>query len=219
MSQKLSNNIAPAPINEPTGAQKDEMLTVLSKINHLQFEEGDIKLRELDLENLNGVDDAVIQSMFNREAAKEYAVQYWRNYNPTYRFFDKDCTNFISQAMRAGGWTDVNGWYRNPEHWWYNILNQTWSWVNVPYWYEFALNHSERTTLLSNPRYLWEGEVLQVDFTNNGTKDHSMIVTCRTSSEIYLTYHTIDTFERSFASLSTAYPNARWLAHLVFSSF
>lgn len=27
VSQKLSNNIAPASINEPTGAQKDEMLT------------------------------------------------------------------------------------------------------------------------------------------------------------------------------------------------
>ncbi|HZJ76324.1 MAG TPA: hypothetical protein VFC70_01320 [Oscillospiraceae bacterium] len=63
-------------------------LQVLSKINHLQFEEGDIKLRELDLKNLNGVDDAVIQSMFNCKAAKEYIVQYWQNYNPTYRSFE-----------------------------------------------------------------------------------------------------------------------------------
>lgn len=219
VSQKLLNDFGPAPINEPTGATKNEMLKALSKVNSLQFDEKDVKLRELDLENLNGMVEAVIQSTFNRQAAKEYAVQYWRNYNPAYRSFDKDCTNFISQAMRAGGWTDVTGWYRDPKHWWYNILNQTWSWVGVPYWYEFALNHSKRTTLLSNPRSLWEGEVLQVDFTNDGIKNHSMIVTRRTSSEIYLTYHTIDTFERSFASLSTAYPNARWLAHLVFSNF
>jgi hypothetical protein len=219
VSQKLLNDFGPAPINEPTGTTKNEMLTALSRVNSLQFDEKDVKLRALDLENLHGMVDTVIQSTFNRQAAKEYAVQYWRNYNPAYRSFDKDCTNFISQAMRAGGWTDVTGWYRDPKHWWYNILNQTWSWVGVPYWYEFALNHSKRTTLLSNPKSLWEGEVLQVDFTFDGTKDHTMIVTRRTSSEIYLTYHTTDTFERSFASLSTAYPNARWLAHLVFSSF
>ncbi|MGM8214957.1 amidase domain-containing protein [Bacillaceae bacterium W0354] len=64
-----------------------------------------------------------------------------------------------------------------------------------------------------------EGEVLQVDFTNNGSKDHTMIVTKKTSSEIYLTYHTNDTKNRSFKSLSISPPKAKWIPHLIKGTF
>jgi hypothetical protein len=51
-----------------------------------------------------------------------------------------------------------------------------------------------------------------MDFTNNGSKDHSMIVTML-SGQPYLTYHTTDTHNRSLASIKSSYPSARWLSH------
>ena len=64
--------------------------------------------------------------------------------------------------------------------------------------------------LLCWPRSLFEGEVLLVDFENNGTKDHSMIVTRKTATEIYLTYNSVDTLNGNFASFSLSFQNARW---------
>ncbi|MBT9147297.1 MAG: hypothetical protein DDT32_01051 [Syntrophomonadaceae bacterium] len=220
VSQQLLNNNGQAPVNEPTGATEDTMRKTLAAIASTQREGNkDIEARNSDLDGLSSTHSVGIQSTFNRAAARDYAIRFWQTPNPAYRSFSADCTNFISQAMRAGGWTDVPGWYRDTRHWWYNWLNQTWSWVGVRHWFEFAFTHSRRTTLLSQPRALWEGEVLQVDFENNGSMDHTMIVTRKTASEIYLTYRTVNTFERSFASLSLAFPNARWFPHMVFSQF
>lgn len=220
VSQQLLNNNGPAPANEPTGASENTMHKTLAAIASTQPEGNeDIEARNSDMDGLSLTHSVGIQSIFNRTAARDYAITFWQNPNPAYRSFSEDCTNFISQAMRAGGWTDVSGWYRDTRHWWYNWLNQTWSWVGVRHWFEFALTHSRRTALLSQPRALWEGEVLQVDFENNGSMDHSMIVTRKTASEIFLTYRTVNTFERSFASLSLAFPNARWFPHLIFSQF
>ncbi|MBP3041711.1 amidase domain-containing protein [Bacillaceae bacterium Marseille-Q3522] len=212
VSQKLLDDSGPAPINEPTGKTKEEMNYALSKF-FSNNDNNDTVLRELN--NFKTTDKIDIQGTFNHGAARDYAKRYWNNYNPSYRVFGNDCTNFISQAMRAGGWLDVSGFYRDSHYWWYNHVNQTWSWVGVPYWYDFAANKSKRTILLSSPRSLWDGEVLQADFTNNGSKDHTMIVTRKTALDIYLTYHTNDTFERSFASISVSYPSARWIPHML----
>ncbi|WP_179166461.1 amidase domain-containing protein [Streptomyces sp. CB03238] len=38
-----------------------------------------------------------------------YADRHWKNTNSDYRVYDNDCTNFISQAMRAGGWGKTSG--------------------------------------------------------------------------------------------------------------
>lgn len=220
VSQELLNNSDLVPITEPTGATENTMRTnPLSNPSTQHDESNDIKARNSDLAGLSLSHGVGILSTFNRIAARDYALRYWQNPNPNYRAFLEDCTNFISQAMRAGGWTDVPGWYRDTRHWWYNWLVQTWSWVGVRHWFEFASVHSRRTTLFSNPRSLWEGEVLQVDFKNDGTMNHSMIVTRKTASEIYLTYRTTNTLNRSFASLSLEDPSARWFPHLVFSQF
>ena len=43
---------------------------------------------------------------YNREAAVEYAKQYWKNYNKDYinnAEMGGDCANFVSQCMIAGG--------------------------------------------------------------------------------------------------------------------
>lgn len=53
-------------------------------------------------------------------------------------------------------------------------------------------------------------DVLQLDFTRDGTKDHSMIVTKKTTTEIYLTYHTSDMINRPLSDIVRAWEGKAW---------
>lgn len=193
----------PAPVNEATGAQPAEMKAALA-----QRQSGGI-----DTKKIVSTQDFKVQ--YNYGAMAAYAETYWDNYNSGYRTFSDvggDCTNFVSQVMRAGGWGDASGFYRDAHYWWYNFLNQTWSWINVNYWHDFAAVYSGRTYILGSPDYMGIGDVLQADFTTNGSKDHSMVVSYL-GGQPYLTYHTTDTYRRSLSSLRASYPSARWVPH------
>ena len=232
-----SNEFSIPPLNEPLRSEIsiDEMLRSLSTITPFSYNEQDSLLRKSDheLRERNGNHEAWLLTLenhgvvplsgtFNRQAAANYALLWWNRRNPAFRDFDGrggNCTNFISQAMRAGGWTDVTGFYRDASFWWYHFANQTWSWVGVNHWHDFASIHSGRTIMLSNPRNLFVGEVLQVDFDGGTNKGHTMIVTRRTDRDIYLTFNSNDTLNASFSSLVARFPNASWFSHLVFTHF
>ncbi|KUL20853.1 amidase domain-containing protein [Streptomyces regalis] len=154
------------------------------------------------------------RASYDYSAMAKYAEKYWKNYNSNYRKFNNvggDCTNFISQALRAGGWKNDTGWYKSYKNWWYNSSNQTTSWVNVNYWASFAL-YSDRAYNLDNVYKLGVGDILQMDFTGNRSKDHSMIVTYRSGGVPYLTYHSQNTYRKSVRSLVAHYPNATYYA-------
>lgn len=51
-------------------------------------------------------------------------------------------------------------------------------------------------------------DMLQIDFGQNSNMNHSMVVTKRTSSMIYLTYHTSDEINRSLRSIIATYPGS-----------
>ena len=58
------------------------------------------------------------------------------------------------------------------------------------------------------------GDVMQMDFDKDGSKDHSMITSYRSASGVpYVTYHDTDTYRRSVSSLLAAYPNAAYYAY------
>lgn len=175
-----------------------------------------------DVANIVAPDVAIT---INRSAVVQYAYQYWQNYNPNYRRFDGngqggDCTNFVSQAMRAGGWTFTNGLdWRSTREWWYNAVTQTYTWVNVDYFYTFLRYANRGNTVLTfianfsptgsffNP--LATGDLLQFDIAPpNGSYDHNMIITSKDSrGYIYLTYHTTNTRDRPILDLMYATPN------------
>jgi hypothetical protein len=49
---------------------------------------------------------------YNRQAAATYARKWATNINPQYgSFSDSDCTNFVSQALKAGGFPEDNEWF------------------------------------------------------------------------------------------------------------
>src|SRR5690606_33581263 len=42
-----------------------------------------------------------VRFTYDRQQAVQYAERWWNDYNPAYRKFTDDCTNFISQCLRA----------------------------------------------------------------------------------------------------------------------
>ncbi|MEE1751934.1 amidase domain-containing protein [Streptomyces sp. SP18CS02] len=162
------------------------------------------------LDNANGYDYTAMAA---------YAEKYWSKYNPAYPSYDGagaggDCTNFVSQALKAGGWKHAPGSWDDYRKWWSDPqLGNTLSWVGVNEWSWFALS-SKRTANLSNVWELGVGDVLQVDFDRDGSKDHTMIVSYRDRRGTpYLTYHSNNTYRKSLSSLLASYPNAKYYAY------
>lgn len=139
---------------------------------------------------------------YDRYAASNYAINYALNYNWTDYFNyngsgwqqnGSDCANFSSQVLYAGGLTKDYGnnstgdldWYFN---WNGNNLNRTPvqsnTWINVPaqmthmYFREntsiwFPFKYGDYNYLNNN---LFLGDLLYVDWTNDGTYDHVLTI-------------------------------------------
>lgn len=155
------------------------------------------------------------RSGYDYSAMATYLETYWEDYNPAYRDFSDeggDCTNFVSQALRAGGWEDVSGWYKSADYWWYNNLNQTWSWVNVDYLGDFARS-SGRCTMLTNVWYLGIGDFLQVKPASSSSKVHSMMVSYRADGVPYFTYHSSNRWRRSMNQVLEDWGDASYYAY------
>lgn len=156
-----------------------------------------------------------IPAGLNYAAMVTYARKYWDIYNSTYRDFSAnggggDCTNFISQILREGGWAFVFGLYTSANAWWYNALNQSYTWAGAENWSWFA---PKRTVALTNVWNLTIADVLQADFQKNGTMDHTMFVTKKTTTEIYMTYHSTDHLDRPLSEILSLHPGAAWYAY------
>ncbi|MGR8007303.1 amidase domain-containing protein [Streptomyces hypolithicus] len=156
---------------------------------------------------------------YNYAAMAAYAEKHWSRYNPAYPSYDGagaggDCTNFVSQALKAGGWKHAPGSWDDYHKWWSDpSLGNTLSWVGVNEWSWFALS-SQRTPNLSNVWEMGVGDVLQVDFNRDGSKDHTMMVSYRSQRGTpYLTYHSNNTYRKSLASIIASYPTANYFAY------
>lgn len=148
---------------------------------------------------------------YNYDAIANYAERYWSNYNPAYRSFSQDCTNFVSQAMYAGGWSQVSGFYQSSSVWWYNSSNQSYTWAGAENWAAFALN-TGRTKYYRSIDMLRKGDVLQLKANGSTTKDHTMIVSYYSGSP-YLTYHTSNRYRVPLQEVVAAWGNASFYPH------
>ncbi|HEY2599197.1 MAG TPA: amidase domain-containing protein [Candidatus Dormibacteraeota bacterium] len=133
-------------------------------------------------------------SGYNGAAAAAYADTYWQSYNQAYPSFANsggDCTNFVSQALFAGGIAmrlsppnSGNGaWYmvKTKRHWSYAA-----PWVNAQDNSIFALQHLPGVTQVASyygiaPGQMvadnaTQGDIVLYDFNNDGVYDHEAIV-------------------------------------------
>lgn len=147
----------------------------------------------------HGASKQLMADYYNYGAMVSYAHKWWHGRNSAYVVYGDDCTNFVSQCMKAGGWATVGSWpgsSRSDDHNWY-VAGYSWdtsySWGGAQNWYDFAHTISHRTILLSSSYDLSLGDVLQYDHGKNGNIDHTQICTGITSSGIpTMTQHTDD---------------------------
>ena len=96
----------------------------------------------------------VTTMIYNRNAAVHYALQYALYPNQHYVYFPHDdCTNFISQCLRAGG---ANNDY-NPTHPWWYANGQTsicWAVAHSLFWYIRTCSQKNRFGIKADTYYL-----------------------------------------------------------------
>lgn len=175
--------------------------------------------------------------VYNRRAAVDYALRYCYNRNPAYPDFGTlDCTNFISQALHAGGHPMVGSgrwWGRWYLGYWYchskDEYSYTWSSAQRlrafliksgrvdPYPIEFDKNRPWIVVWAVKNGYINIGDIIQIDYNKDGAVEHSMIITNidKISGRVGVTYHSglsgkdnIDVID-----LTKEYPNAVFYAY------
>lgn len=94
-----------------------------------------------------------MQNKYDRESATNYAIKYALEPNSKYKYFEYvngnggDCTNFVSQCLKAGG-APLD--YNNIRPWWYELRGSCsicWSVAHALYWY-LKINQSTNRNVI-----------------------------------------------------------------------
>lgn len=124
---------------------------------------------------------------YDRRAAVRYAERWWNDYNPNYRKFDVDCTNYVSQCLHAGG-APMRGEPNRSEGWWYGANSWSYSWAvsHSLRWYLSGSTQGLKGKEVSSPDQLLPGDVICYDFQGDGRWDHSTIVVAKDAENMPL---------------------------------
>lgn len=151
---------------------------------------------------------------YNRLKAVQYAERWWNSYNPAYKKFENDCTNFISQCLHVGG-APMRGYPNRGMGWWLRNSNWSYSWA-VAHSLRLYLSNSKsglRAREVSSPEQLLLGDVICYDFEGDGRFNHNTIVTGKDANGMPLVNaHTYNSRMRYWAyEDSSAYtPNIKY---------
>jgi len=149
---------------------------------------------------------------YNGQKAAEYARKHYNNYNKEYNAHKADCTNFASQAAKAGGQSihrpsKISIGVTQTKSYWYSIKKTTstnfmfyttnktgWgestTWVRVAGGYGFFDYFRTRKplTISSNLRTIRDnarlGDIAQVQGRNESARGHTMVVGWRNGSKV-----------------------------------
>ncbi|WP_066401057.1 amidase domain-containing protein [Neobacillus mesonae] len=119
-----------------------------------------------------------ISYQYDRLKAVQYAERWWNTYNPAYKKFENNCTNYISQCLRAGE-APMRGHPNRGTGWWYQHTNWSYSWA-VAHSLKNYLGNSKsglKAKQVSSPEQLNLGDVICYDFEGDGRFNHNTIVT------------------------------------------
>ncbi|MFD0935409.1 amidase domain-containing protein [Methylobacterium trifolii] len=145
-----------------------------------------------------------MKQYYDRRAAAAYALKYAINYNPNWPAYkSQDCTNFVSQALYAGGWKMVQGgfigsrdmraWYSEQD----DADDHSWTWSNAKAFSFYLANNIGVRVSKCDRGALALGDIVQlIDY---NIIHHTVIVTgvlpttIRSKNAVFVTYHTNDT--------------------------
>jgi hypothetical protein len=149
--------------------------------------------------------------VFNRTAAAGYALKYVTKYNPEWPSFTGkggDCTNFVSQALFAGGWTmrtdGVNGtllWFcGNADH--PSLRSHSWANAGEFTKYLSTTDRARKCRMID----LALGDVVQLR--DYSIIHHTLIVTgvlpnSMKQPVVFVTYHTNDVAQKPLTAVAS----------------
>ncbi|MCL6572430.1 MAG: amidase domain-containing protein [Bacillus sp. (in: Bacteria)] len=115
---------------------------------------------------------------YNRLKAVQYAERWWDSYNPAYKKFESDCTNYISQCLHTGG-APMRGYPNRGTGWWLQKNNWSYSWAVANSLRLYLANSKSglKAREVSSPDLLIKGDVICYDFEGDGRYNHNTIVT------------------------------------------
>lgn len=124
--------------------------------------------------------DASLRFTYDRHAAVQYAERWWNSYNPEFRKFDVDCTNYVSQCLYAGG-APMWGAPDRGRGWWYRDDNWSFSWAvaHSMRWYLSGAEQGLKGKEMENASDLIPGDIICYDFQGDGRYDHNTIVVAK----------------------------------------
>lgn len=122
------------------------------------------------------------RGIYNRQKAVEYAERWWNDYNPKFKHFEVDCTNYVSQCLYAGGAPMMYSSDR-AKGWWYRFEEPNWSFswtvANALRWYLPTSKSGLRAKEVSSADQLHPGDVICYDFDGDGRWQHNTIVVAK----------------------------------------
>lgn len=146
-----------------------------------------------------------------------YAATWFNGHNWQYNNYDGgtgDCTNFVSQALAAGGWQQVGSgffWERTDSSKWYHSNPDSYTWSGAQNFFWFATG-SGRTYELSYLADMGPADVMQIDWYNDGIIDHTALVTFVNGQDIKVSQHTDGYWNRSIWEIYNANPTSTYFA-------
>lgn len=124
---------------------------------------------------------------YSRLEAVRYAERWWDDYNPQYKKFEDNCTNFVSQCLHAGG-APMTGHPNRNKGWWYRNKNWSLSWTvaHSLRWHLSGAKTGLRAKEMSKPEELMKGDVICYDFDGDGRWQHNTIVVAKDENNMPL---------------------------------
>jgi hypothetical protein len=123
---------------------------------------------------------APLRFKYSRMEAVKYAEQYWNSYNPQFKKFEVNCTNYISQCLYAGG-APMVGYPKKSGGWWMrnNDWSYTWAVAHALRWYLPNAKQGLKAKEVNSATDLRPGDVICYDFEGDGRFDHNTIVVAK----------------------------------------
>lgn len=190
-------------------------------LQHTKFSLVDFEIKMLDtakqkeLDNLYSTrQNLSIQSTasFDRNGAKQYAYNYWQNWNNVYYAFTQDCTNFVSQALYVGGhipMTPPQSGIGTSCWFWTDINNRAAAWAGTPNLFQFITgnesifcgNKGPTGNEIYGASNVSVGDLIFFDWGDGGTdKDHVGIVVTWSAYSPGLATHTTNHYNYPYLS-------------------
>ncbi|WP_430338395.1 amidase domain-containing protein [Rossellomorea vietnamensis] len=186
--------------------------------NENLYEDGEIQIQREESgkeeESATHEEEERVTYRYDRLSAVQYAERWWNSYNPAFKKFENDCTNYISQCLHAGD-APMRGYPTKGKGWWMRNQNWSYSWTvaNSLRWYIPNSTIGLRGRLVDDPKELKLGDVICYDFEGDGRFDHTTIVTGKDATgEPLVNAHTFNSRMRYWKyEDSTAYtPNMKY---------